>query len=1131
MNIATLSPQERRALLERLLLQQNGTGPAPREAPASFAQERLWFLDRLQPGMPLYNIPVPLRLAGYVDPGTLERALNEVVRRHEVLRTTFQARDGGPVQVVAPAMHVPLALVDLAFAPPGVRQAEAARLAAEDAARPFDLERGPLLRATLVRLEPLDFVLLICMHHIVSDGWSVSVLLRELSVLTAAFAQGQPSPLPPLPLQYADYAREQRERLSGPALERLLGWWRDRVAGAPTLLELPTDRPRPPEQSFRGGTHAFGVDEQTGRGVRTLARAEGATPFMVLLAAFGTLLSRYAGADDVLVGSPIAGRTRVELEGMIGFFVNTLVLRVETGGGPSFRELVRRVRESTLGAFTHQDLPFERLVEELQPERSLAHNPLFQVAFTYQNLPNAAGQERAPAAAAPDPAPPAPHAPGAAAPAQGTAKFDLMLYVADQGDAFAAGLEYNADLFDPATVARITEHFTTLLRAAVADPAARADRLSLLAPAERARLAAWNGTEWPLPEVEGVHRLIEAQAARTPERPAVVDDEGTLTYREVNERANRLARHLRALGVGPESPVGVCLERTADLPVAVLAVLKAGGAYLPLDPRNPAERLDFMLRDAGARVAVTRGALERLLPAEGVAKVCLERDASAIAAREATDLAGGAGPANLAYVIYTSGSVGRPKGTMVEHGTFLNLILWWIDTSPITPASRCLLMVSIGFDASIKNFVAPLVVGAQAVLTAAELADVPALLKVIRSRGVTAFTCTPSLLNPLVEGAAAGGYAALETLEHVMVGGEPVTTAALRPWLSRPGARCTIVNVYGPTECTDLSATHHAGPAEVCAVSVVPIGRPVHNARLYVVDRRGEPLPAGVPGELWVAGGNLSRGYLGRPALTAERFVPAPQLGEPRVYRTGDRVRLRPDGVLEFLGRMDDQVKIRGARVEPGEVESVLSGHPAVHEAVVVARTGEAGHPVLVAYVVPRAGSGEEASGPALSAWLRDRLPEPLVPSAWVRMDEFPLSPNGKVDRRALPAPTGAGAGAAFVAPRTSLEEVLARIWTEVLRVERVGVEDNFFDLGGHSLLATQVVSRVRDTLRVELPLRDIFGAPTVAALARALDGGGEAGERLEQAAGLVLQLERMSDEEVQAALGSRGGAGNGAAP
>ena len=1075
--IAGLSPQERRALLSELLGGAAPAAPPRRRAPLSFGQQRLWFLNRLQPGTPLYNIPVALRM-GPTDPAVLQRVLDEVVRRHESLRTTFALEEGKPVQVVAPGMRVELPVEDLSSRPD--REAEAARRAADDAVQPFDLEEGPLFRARLLRLSPSDHVLLLCMHHVVSDGWSLNVLFREMGALYPAFAMGRPSPLPEPELQYADYAQWQREHLSGAPLQELLGWWEGELAGAPTLLELPSDRPRPAVQSFRGGVHPLSLSPAVADGLRALARQEGATLFMVLLAAFQALLHRYSGENDLLVGSPIAGRTRRQTEEMIGFFVNTLVLRARFTKGLTFRELVRQVKETTLGAYAHQELPFERLVEALAPERSLAHNPLVQVVFSFQAAP---------------PGGPLPSAPGSSDTpgfGAGIAKWDLMLFLAETTQGLAGGVEYAADLFDAPTMERMALHLQTLLVSAAAEPDRAVDALPLLGAAERRMLLRdWAGRKRELPE-GSVDRLFAEQAARTPGNTAVLADDETLTYAELNRRANRIAWQLRAMGVGPGVAVGLCLERNARLAAALLGILKSGGTYVPMDPAYPAERLAYMLEDARVAVLVTESAHAAALPPHAARTLRLDVDAARLAVQPGTDPPPAADPAASAYIIYTSGSTGRPKGVALDGRGFLNLCLWYVDECGMTEATRSLLMVPIGFDAALKNVVAPLLVGGASVLTAAELVDAPALLAAIEEREVTTINCAPSLFYPLLEYAARANYAPLASMRELALGGEAPLLARLRPWLTRHDCRCRLLNIYGPTECTDIAASHAATRAEVEGAATLPAGRPIPNATCYVLDGEMAPQPVGVPGELYIGGVGVAQGYLNRPELSAAAFAPDPFAPGGRLYRTGDRARWRPDGTLEYMGRLDHQVKVHGVRVEPAEVEAVLRRHPALAEAAVVARPDAAGAMQLVGYVVAR--GGEAPTSTALRAFLREALPEPVIPSAFVALDALPLTPNGKVDRRALPAPDGARPEleSPYEAPRTPEEAAVAAIWQEVLAVERVGVNDRFFDLGGHSLLATQVLSRVLDTFGVELPLRVIFERPTVAGIAAALAGEDE---------------------------------------
>ena len=1041
-----------------------------RPLPLSFAQERLWFLDRLQPGSAVYNLPAALRLAGALDAAALERALGEVVRRHEALRTVFVDGGAGPVQVIVPFAGFILPVEDLSALGESEREAEVRRRATEWPARPFALAAGPLFRAGLLRLAEADHVLLLGMHHVVSDGWSMGVLFRELAALYGAFAEGRASPLPGLPLQYADYAVWQREQLGGPALERELAYWRERLAGAPALLELPTDHPRPAVQTYRGATETFGFSAALPERLRALSRREGATLYMVALAAFQVLLAKYSGSDDVVVGSPIAGRTRGEVEELIGFFVNTLVLRTDLSGDPSFHEVLRRVREATLGAWEHQEVPFERLVEELRPERSLSHPPLFQVLFDLQEaggpgagLPGlevrSVGMEGAPA------------------------KWDLTLVLTAGDDALSAGLTWAADLFERPTALRMMEHLGRILEQVVDDPRVRLSELTLLSPAERRQvLEEWNRTEAEYPPDACIHLLFERQAEQTPGAVAVVFEDASLTYRELNERANRLAHFLLRRGVGPEVCVGLCLERSPELVVSLLAVLKAGGAYVPLDPGYPAERLAFMLADSGVRVVLTQERLRAVLPDDTGAEVVRVDSAwDQIAAESAENPESGAAADSLAYVIYTSGSTGTPKGTLVEHRNVARLFTATNAWFGFGAHDVWTLFHSCAFDFSVWETWGALLHGGRLVVVPLEVSrDPEAFHALVRREGVTVLNQTPSAFRQLarVDGERGGELA----LRLVIFGGEALEPATLREWVERRGVESPrLVNMYGITETTVHVTYRPLTPQDVFEGARSPIGRRIPDLRLYVLDPARQPLPVGVPGELYVGGAGVARGYLDRPELTAARFVADP-FGGGRLYRTGDRVRWLDDGTLEYLDRLDQQVKIRGFRVEPGEIEAVLRRHAGVADCAVVAREDAPGEKRLVAYLVG------DADADALRAHLRGSVPEHMVPAAFVSLARLPLTPNGKLDRGALPAPDFAAAEDRYAAPRTPAEEVLAGAWAEVLGLERVGVRDNFFELGGHSLLATRLVSRIRQLLGVELPLRALFEGPTVA----------EAAERVE---------------------------------
>ncbi|MDB5059708.1 MAG: Glutamate-semialdehyde aminotransferase [Chloroflexi bacterium] len=1052
-------------------------GPAiPRRAadvpvPLSFAQQRLRFLDQLIPGSALYNVSLAWRLLGPLDPTALSHALEELVRRHESLRTTFLQEVGQVVQQIAAPALVTLQRVDLRELDPDTRLAAALRLVHEDARLPFALEAGPLLRASLFQLSESDHIFLLTLHHIVTDGWSNDILGRELSALYTAEVTGQPSALPALPIQYADYAAWQPNLLAGGTRERLLDYWRARLADAPELLELPTDHPRPPVQSYRGGSYQFQLPRGLTEQLRLLSRHAGTTLFMTLLAGFEVLLYRYSGQTDSCIGTPVAGRSRAELEGVVGFFVNTLVLRADLTGNPSFSALLGQVRDHTLADFDHQDLPFEALVEVLNPPRSQAYHPLFQVMFVLQTSLGAAW-------ALPNVTAEPVHVQA------GTAKFDLTLELTETADGLAGVLEYATDLFDESRIERLAGHFTTLLGAIVTDPEQGIDSLPLLSADERQQLLVeWNATATSYPADRCLHQLFEDQAARTPDAVAVAFEDQWLSYRELDQRANQLARYLLTLGLGPEVLVAICLERSLEMVVGLLGILKAGGAYLPLDPQYPSARLAFMLDDAQALLLLTQEHLLGAVPRHGIPVVCLDRDWGAIRQQRADSLESEASAGSLAYVMYTSGSTGTPKGIAVTHRNVVRLVQG-ADYVPLTPDAVFLQLAPISFDAATFELWGCLLNGARLAVAPPGTLSPCEIGQVIARHQVTTLWLTSGLFNAMVD----ESLAALKPLRYLLTGGDVVSPAHVRKALRElPG--CQIINGYGPTEGTTFTCCYPI-PAQLGeSGEPLPIGRPIANTQVYILDRYLRPVPIGVPGELYIGGAGVARGYLNRPELTAEKFVADPFSGRPgaRLYRSGDLVRYLADGNLEFLGRIDQQVKLRGFRIEPGEIEVLLRREPGVADAVVVLREDRPGDQRLVAYLVPQ---GVPAGADALRAALQTALPPYMVPSAFVWLDAVPLTPNGKVDRQALPLP-GAGErsqAVAYVAPELALHRQLVAIWEELLDARPIGIKDNFFDLGGHSLLAARLMLRIRETCGEQLPLSTLFAGATIERLAAAME-------------------------------------------
>jgi aspartate racemase len=1052
-----------------------------------------------------------------LDEGALARSLSEILRRHEVLRTTFASAEGRPVQLITSPQPIDLRVVDLCELPPDEREAQAAGLAREEAQRPFDLVQGPLLRASLARLDPEEHLLLLVIHHIAFDAWSARVLVKDLSALYQAFSTENPSPLPEPPIQYADFAHWQRGWLQGQILEAQLSYWKETLAGAPPTLDLPTDHARPPVRSFRGARQSLRLAPSLEESLKVLSEGDGVTLFMILLAAFQTLLCRYTGQDDVVVGTPVAGRTHVEIEDLIGFFVNSLVMRTDLSGNPTFRELLARVRDVALAAYAHQDLPFEKLVEELQPERDLSRPPLFQVMFNLENIPEVAvgTGELGITEFEFDP---------------GVASFDLHMEVVSKAEGLLCWLEYSTDLFEAATIKRMLRHFQTLLEGIVADPDQRLSDLPILTEPERHQLLVeWNDTQADYPRDASIHELFEDQVERRPESIAVAFESEQLTYQELNQRANGLARYLQSLGVGPEVMVGVCVERSLEMVIGLLAILKAGGAYLPLDPGYPAERLAFMLSDTRAPVLLTQQRLEERLPDYSGRVICLDADWPAMDPGQGeANLVRVPSAESLAYVMYTSGSTGRPKGVGVTHRNVVRLVKE-ANYASLTAEEAVLQFAPISFDASTLEIWGPLLNGGRLVVAPAHMPTLEELGHMIRRYQVTTLWLTAGLFHQMVE----YHLGDLRSVRQLIAGGDVLSASHVRKVLRGLKKGCKLINGYGPTENTTFTTCYPmTGAAEVGAT--VSIGRPITSTQVYILDRHLNPAPIGVPGELYIGGDGLARGYLNRPELTAEKFIPNPFSSSvtgdrktgSRLYRTGDLARYLPSGNIEFLGRLDQQVKIRGFRVEPGEIESVLGQHPAVRQAVVVAREDVPGDTLpgaadtrLVAYVVPNQVGGATVS--EMRSFLKGKLPEHMIPSVFMLLDALPLTSNGKLDRRGLPTPnrTRPDLESAFAAPRTVTEELLSEIWGEVLGLEAIGTRDNFFELGGHSLLATQVISRIRDAFQEDLPLHSLFETPTVAGLAVTIDRR-QAGEaQQEEIAAILAELEELSEDEVQRIL------------
>ncbi|NEP88101.1 MAG: amino acid adenylation domain-containing protein [Okeania sp. SIO2C2] len=1095
---------------------QNQIQPIERNGnplPLSYAQQRLWFIEKMALSSNAYNMPLTLHLVGQLNHVALEKSINQIIARHETLRTTFSEINGTPVQIIKPSFELQLPLQDLSKLAPSAQKTKLQQLLQQENELSFNLEVDHPIRAQLFQLGITEHILQITLHHIASDGWSLTVLPKELSAIYSAALAEKPSPLPELPIQYADYAVWQRDYLQGETLETQLSYWKQKLGNLPQL-QLPTDHPRPPIQTFNGEDISITIPVELTSKLRKLTQQQGVTLFMTLLAAFKVLLSRYSGQESIIVGTPIANRNRSEIEGSIGFFVNSLVMYTDLGGDCSFTEVLNRVKQTALEAYSHQDIPFEKLVEQLQPQRSLSQNPLFQVmfgvhqeetlkpSFSLPNLEVGWYEESG---------------------AEMTVRMDLELHLWPVGEEIKGFCAYNRDLFEPETISRMMSHYENLLSAVVETPEEPISQLPLMKEAELEQiLVEWNRIKTDYPNDKCIHELFEAQVEKTPDAIAVVFEEQKLTYSELNSKANQLAHYLQTLGVQPDVPVGICLERSLEMVIGILGILKAGGAYVPIDPSYPQERITYTIADAAVPVLLTQeGLVEGLQDRSQI--ICLDRAWSEISQQSSANPDSGVQPYHLSYVIYTSGSTGEPKGVMIQHENVTHLFSSTESWYSFNSQDVWTLFHSFAFDFSVWEIWGALLYGGRLVVVPYWVSRSPdAFYELLCQEQVTILNQTPSAFKQLIYFEQSQEYASNLSLRLVIFGGEALDFHSLKPWFDKHGDTLPqLVNMYGITETT-VHVTHYPINSENLQEGTSSvIGRPIDNMQAYVLDKNRQLMPVGVAGELYISGAGLARGYLNRPELTQEKFIPHlfSQQQNARLYKTGDLARYLPDGNLEFLGRIDHQVKIRGYRIEIGEIEALLNSYPIVKETVVLVREDNPGDKRLVAYIVPQtkitSSSNPELSETQLESWqdilnqdennplssqfrnqlilqlrqyLKERLPEYMVPSGLMVLSQMPLTPNGKIDRKALPVQDVASSvSMEYVAPETETQKLLAEIWAEVLGIEKVGIHDNFFEVGGHSLLATKVVSRVRNTFNLELSVTKLFTNPTIAQLAEVL--------------------------------------------
>jgi amino acid adenylation domain-containing protein len=1035
--------------------------------PLSFSQRGLWFIDRINPHSSTYNIPVVINLHGCVNLAVLQKCLNEIVSRHEILRTSFTVLDGQPVKVINQNVPLTLAVEDLRSLKISDRDRAARHLTTELAQQPFDLSSKSLIRAKCVQISNADYHLIIVLHHIIADGWSIGVLLEELVALYKKFAQGKLSTLSELPIQYEDFANWQRKWLDCERLQPLLTYWKQKLQGELPVLNLPTDRPRPTVQTFKGDQAKLVLDSRLKQELEDLSRQQGVTLFMTLLTAFKILLYRYTGQTNILVGSPIANRSKAEIEQLIGFFVNVLVLRTDLSGDLSFLDFLGRVKSTALEAYAHQDLPLEKLVEELQPNRDLRYNPLFQVMFVLQNMPK-------PNLSLSDIS--VTYEEGY----NGSSKFDLTLFMEDSESGLVATCEYNTDLFNADTITRMLEHFQTLLSSIVRNPQQCISDSPLLTPSEEQQLLIeWNDTKTDYPQDKCIHQLFEEQVAKTPSDIAVIFDDQQLTYQELNSRANQLAHYLQQIGVKSDVRVGICLHRSIDMVVGLLAIMKAGGAYIPLDPAYPKERLAFTLKDSQVSVLLTHGCLVNDLPSHSAQILCIDTDSATFADCSQENVVSSACPENLAYLIYTSGSTGKPKGVQIPHRAVVNFLTTMSQIPGLKKKDVLLSVTTLSFDIAGLEIYLPLIVGARLVLVnQSVISDGTQLLRQLVDHNVTVMQATPATWRMLI----AAGWKSQNKIK-ILCGGEALDSSLAHQLIERGKE---VWNLYGPTETTIWSAVYKVIKKDR-QQGICPIGRPIGNTEIYILDKHQNLVPVGVSGELHIGGVGLARGYWNRPDLTTEKFIPSPFEPGKRLYKTGDLVRYKTDGKIEFLGRIDHQVKIRGFRIELGEIEVLLKQHPQVRETVVIARKDIAHDSRIVAYIVTHENATPSVN--KLREFLRDKLPDYMLPSAFVAVDALPLTPNGKINRRALPVPDSLRPTltTTYQAPQSETEQQIAKLWQEVLHLDKVGIHDNFFDLGGYSLLLLEVNQKLNQSLQRDLSVVEMFQYPTIAALVQYL--------------------------------------------